>query len=254
MADPIVVVCPKCQKKMKVPAEAAGKKVRCAGCQTAIPVQAPAAGKKTAPAKAAAPAKAKKPTAPGRSFEEDDGPAVYGLVTESQDSDSDEEAPAPAAPPPKPAAPKLKVDGEDDNPYGITASHDTARCPHCAKEMESEDAIICLNCGYNTQSRIHAQTRRVLEITFWDWCVWLGPGIGCVLAILILLGFDYWFDVMLHKTMWKDMDESIGTSSFSQGFRLWITAMTIWVMWKAARFAFRRLILNPRPPEVEVKT
>jgi hypothetical protein len=29
--------------------------------------------------------------------------------------------------------------------------------------------------------------------------------------------------------------------------------MVLWVCWVAAKFAFRRLILNPRPPEIEKK-
>lgn len=247
MADPIVVTCPKCKKKMKVPAEAVGKKVRCGGCQTAIPIQAPAAKKPAAPAKAAKPGPSQ-----GISFEEDDGPAVYGLVMPSENEDG-EEAPPPPPPPPKPTAPKHKGDDDDDNPYGVTTTRDAPRCPHCAKELESEGAVICLNCGYNTQTRKHSPTRRVLDTTFWDWCVWLAPGIGCVLAIVGLLGFDYWFDIMLQESVWDGWNEGAGTTSFSRGVRLWITAMTAWVIWQAAKFAFRRLILHPRPPEVEIK-
>lgn len=243
MADSIVIVCPQCKQKMKVPAAAAGKKARCAKCKTVIAVNAAVAGQPV-PAKPAA-------AAAGAAFEEDDGPAMYTMAA---DSDDDSEAPAPAPPPPapKPAPPPRAAGmGDDDgNPYGINAPVEISRCPHCAKEMESNEAVVCLHCGYNTLSRVHMPTRRVFERTFWDWCKWLGPGIGCVLAIVGLLGFDWWFCFGLQE-MWKGWDEAIGTSSISQGVRLWIVVMTAWVMWKALKYAFRRLILNPVPPEVE---
>ena len=83
--------------------------------------------------------------------------------------------------------------------------------------MESEEAVICLNCGYNRQTRKHSPMRRVVETTFWDWCLWLAPGIGCVLTIVGLIAFDYWFDIMLYDSVWKDWDEGSGTTSFSRG-------------------------------------
>lgn len=53
MANPIIVACPECQKQLKVPADAQGKKVRCK-CGHVFAAQ-PAAPEKTRPA----PAKAK---------------------------------------------------------------------------------------------------------------------------------------------------------------------------------------------------
>ena len=38
------------------------------------------------------------------------------------------------------------------------------RCPHCTKELEP-GAIICLWCGYNTQTRVLGQTTKTVEKT-----------------------------------------------------------------------------------------
>jgi hypothetical protein len=248
MAESIVVSCPECKKKMKVPAQAVGKRVRCVKCQTPIKVEAPAPAQAALPAKPAAQAAPKPPPV---KFEADDGPASYGLIIPSEDEDG--EAAPPPPPPPKPAEkPNRFVDPDDANPYGVTDTDLAARCPFCAKEMESAEAVICLNCGYNTITRIRAGLRVVHAITFMDWVKWWSPAIGCLLGIAALCVLDWWFCIYLND-MWKEWDEWIGTSSFTRGIRLWEVVPTVWVMWQAAKFAFKRLILNPRPPEVENK-
>ena len=49
MAEAITIVCPECEKKINVPAEAVGKKIRCKGCEHVFVVQAAAAGRKSRP-------------------------------------------------------------------------------------------------------------------------------------------------------------------------------------------------------------
>ena len=56
-------------------------------------------------------------------------------------------------------------DEEDANPYGVTALDTAPRCPDCANEMESEDAIICLHCGYNSRTRVKIEARAVDDVT-----------------------------------------------------------------------------------------
>jgi hypothetical protein len=249
MSAPTVITCPSCKKQFRIPPEALGRKVRCK-CGATMRAPAPAAEKPAAPAKkSAAPAKAAKPPAASPVDEE---AASYTFMSESGEttaavSQPDAEANDLTTPPRK-----FLVDEGDENPYVITELDDTARCPFCAKEMESAEAIICLNCGYNTQSRRIAQTRRVHAITFWDWCKWLSPGIACVLVILAVLAFDLWFCFGKRKDWWDPMDEDWGVS-FSRGFRVWVSVMALGLMWVAAKFAFRRLVLNPKPPEIEKK-
>jgi hypothetical protein len=66
MATVISVNCPECKKKLKVPADARGKKVRCTGCKQVFPV--PAAGAKA--------------TKPGGKVDDDESDGKpYGVTT-----------------------------------------------------------------------------------------------------------------------------------------------------------------------------
>ena len=202
MAEAITIVCPECEKKITVPAEAVGKKVRCKSCQHVFAVQAPAA-KKPPPAAKAKPVKAKpKPT------------------------DEDE---------------------EDDAPIGVTALDTAPRCPNCANEMESEDAVICLTCGYNTRTRLQATTRAVEDTTKMTWFLWLLPGILCALSFLILLTFAIVYQIYIDK--WINMDDWYAFVA-APFFKIWfIWAPTTFVNVGLVTFAVRRLILHPTPPE-----
>src|SRR5437016_13861620 len=61
------------------------------------------------------------------------------------------EPPQPAAPP-RPRGPHDDLFDEDGNPYGVTTLDLSPRCPNCANELTSADALTCLHCGYNTQT------------------------------------------------------------------------------------------------------
>lgn len=149
----------------------------------------------------------------------------------------------------KHAAPKPVDDDdeEDGNPYQVTGLTEGYRCPECANEMESEDAIICLHCGYNTVTRERAVLKKVHDTTGMDWFLHLAPGIACVVAILGMIIFDvvYCVTVQPIKDNW--------TMSFlgSKGVKMWMCIISIFFMFLAGRFAFIRLILHPVPPEIE---
>jgi predicted Zn finger-like uncharacterized protein len=203
MAEAITIVCPECEKKITVPAEAVGKKVRCKGCQHVFAVKAPAAKK------------------------------------------------APPAAKPKPAKPKPKPtdeDEEDDAPIGVTALDTAPRCPNCANEMESEEAVICLTCGYNTRTRLQATTRAVEDTTGMTWFWWLLPGILCALLFIILLTFDILYTVKIDSYVDKENDwDAFLAAGF---FKIWfIWAPTTFLNVGLLTFAVRRLALHPRPPE-----
>src|SRR3954452_14524458 len=61
-------------------------------------------------------------------------------------------APAAAGPAKPPAA-----GGGMEEEWGVIKAYpvervkDLPRCPHCAWEMEDEEAVVCLHCGYNLQ-------------------------------------------------------------------------------------------------------
>jgi hypothetical protein len=210
MTAAITVTCPGCVKPMRAPAAARGKKVRCKACGHVFVVPAEPTAK-----------------APAAKKQQDDG-----LIAES------------------PTIPLAHEDPADDDgkPYGVTTLDLTPRCPHCANELE-DGAVVCLHCGYNTQSRDFHRTRKVADVTGGDIFVWLLPGILCVILILILIGFDIWYCLSIKDLVGDDESWSwIGSGAI----RLWLVIFSIFGMWHAGKFAFYRLILHPHPPEIEL--
>jgi hypothetical protein len=158
-------------------------------------------------------------------------------------------APAASAIRPKTTAPAA---GDDDDgkskPYGVVSLELTSRCPHCANEME-EGAIVCLKCGYNTQSRDFHRTRRVADVTGGDIFLWLLPGILSVIALLGLIAFDFWYNLKVPELVKNDeWLEWLGSGAI----RLWVVIISMFGMFLVARFAFKRLVLHPMPPEEEL--
>jgi len=213
MAAAILVACPECEKQVKVPEEVVGKRVRCKGCGEAFTVRAP--GGKAA---------AKAPAAKGKAKADKPAPAKEPAATKGEEE-------------------------EDSNPYGLTHLETGVRCPHCAQEMGEKD-VVCLNCGYNTQTRSRSETKRTVTNTGTDQFMYLLPGFACCLGILALIGFDVWFWFGLAST-WEGMDHSMENRSFSMGIRTWIVIMSLFGIYKLGRFAVNRLIINPVRPERE---
>ena len=195
------------RKKLTVAAAAVGKKIRCKACEHVFVVKAPA-GKPPAAKPAAKAADPKKKTPPK----------------------------------PKPA----DDDEEDSKPYGVTSVDTVPRCPECANELESEDAVICLTCGYNTRTRVRAETKAVEDVTGLMVFLWLLPGILCVLLVLTLLTFDIFYTLKVYEYVEDAWYEFISYRWFVIWF---VWAPTVVVMVGATTFAVRRLILHPRPPE-----
>ncbi len=215
MATTIVIVCPECNRPVKAPDNVLGKKVRCKFCQASFVAR-------KGPDKPSSGKSAKAPTG--------------------------KPAKAPAQKPAKPNKPVLDED-EDQNPYGVTTLDLTPRCPHCANELESEDDVICLHCGYNTRTREQFKTHKIYDLTFGEHFLWLLPGIACVLLVLAVIGFDIWYllkiDDVVDKSAWWGEALSHG------GIKLWVVIMSLFTIYLAGKFAIRRLILHPKPPEVE---
>ena len=151
-----------------------------------------------------------------------------------------------AAPAEKP--PPKKVDDDDPNPYGIIKEDEgIARCPSCAGELESDDATICLHCGYNTVTRQKVRTRKVIETTPGEVFLWLLPGILSVVGILVLIGFDLFYCLAVPKLLKGGENEWIAAGAF----RLWGVIISMFVMALLGKIAYLRLIVHPTPPDVE---
>ncbi|HLJ93330.1 MAG TPA: hypothetical protein VKU02_09085 [Gemmataceae bacterium] len=207
MPEQIVITCPECKKQLKASAELQGKRVRCKGCGNVFAVGTPTPSKSAPPRKAAAGAEAtkKKPPAP-------------------------------------PAANAEEESGK--NPYGLTDVALSSRCPQCAAQMDSPDAVICLNCGYNTQSRQRITTVRAYAHTPFDWMFWLAPGILCALVVLSAIG------LICFLLIPAGLERVAGDAWWGHfSIQIYGSALAAGIGWIAGKFAFRRLVQNPRPPE-----
>jgi len=162
----------------------------------------------------------------------------------------------------KPAAQSAKpapVDDEDDgNPYALAKTDDgIPRCPHCVKVLESVDARICLNCGYDLVTRTHFKTKKVYEATGEEKFKWRLPGILCVIGIVVLITVSiivmvkttgYMKDGLLH-----DNEEGKDKFIIHPGcFKLFNGLLTAFICFHLGRFAYKRLVVNNQPPERQI--
>jgi DNA-directed RNA polymerase subunit RPC12/RpoP len=218
MASP-VITCPKCVKKFKGRDDLAGKKIKCPFCAHPFVVPAETAIKQAAPVSGPAAKESAKPAA-----------AMNAPIPFADEKNKrvgwDEE-------------------DEDQNPYGITHLDLTPRCPHCAKELLSADAVVCVYCGYNTLTRKHGETKKILETSGHDHLMHLMPGLlaaGGILFLIILVG--------VFSLAWPDWVAG-GTLDFSdhESLRMWFAVIAGFVCFGLGRFAYKRIILEPKPPE-----
>jgi hypothetical protein len=112
--------------------------------------------------------------------------------------------------------------------------------------MESADAIVCIFCGYNTETRDIGSTTTVYAITPGEHFKWLMPGLGNALTIIFLAVFVFWFCLVLPtvvkpKSWWALLDH--------ESMRMWFTLLALGAMWPLGFFAYKRLIMEPKPRE-----
>lgn len=228
MAATIHIVCPKCGKQVKAMADVLGKKVRCKYCQAAFVARK--GDDKAAPSRPPTEEKkkGKRPPAPS---------ANQGKLPAGNAAD-------------KPDRYKLDDDDDDPNPYHLEDVSLAPRCPDCANEIE-EGQVICLICGYNLRTRMKAKTRKVYDQTFKDYFIWLLPGIACALAVFTIIGFNVWYLWKINDVINWDNDPWYLGMWTIKGIMLWVVIMSLGLIWLAGKFAVRRLILHPRPPEIE---
>jgi DNA-directed RNA polymerase subunit RPC12/RpoP len=231
MTATISITCPSCKKHMTGPAAIQGKKIKCKACSHIF-----VAGGEAAAA-----------------------PAAKGAAPEAKGA---AKAPAPAAKTKGNAAPAAKpkvvadknrmLDPEDATPgvgYGFIEKPPDAiaRCPQCAYEMETLDAVVCLTCGYNLLTRTRLQTQKTYELKFMDWVWWLIPPFGAVLGCLACIGFGIFLWTGL---VWWYGDEWYAHFSL----RIWFSVFAAAGAWSSGKYAFKRLVYQFRPPEVVKRT
>jgi hypothetical protein len=207
--------CPGCLRVLKGKAELTGKTIRCPSCATMFlfqPLPEPA------------------------------DELAAGLGDDGLNADKV----APGAPP-QPAA---TAGGDVEQKYDVTNLDLAARCPNCANPLESENAVVCLYCGYNTMTRTWGKTRKVVEFATEDWIKHLMPGfLALAFIILNIIGLLYLCLVVPYTV---DKDSWMAFLN-SEPIRLWSTIINLGLLWAAGFFCYQRFILNPSPPEKEKK-
>jgi DNA-directed RNA polymerase subunit M/transcription elongation factor TFIIS len=142
-------------------------------------------------------------------------------------------------------------DDEDRNPLGVKTLDLSPRCPNCANEMASEDAVVCIYCGYNTQTRTVGVTRRLAYHTTKDKILWLLPGIGAALVILLLIFGQHWV-ILSFAASHRGESDWVDTWICNEPISLWLTMIISAVTWGLGLFVFNRLVLHASPPEIDV--
>jgi len=235
MASPVQMECPNCEAALKVPPAVFGKKIKCKHCGHAFVVQDP----DDEPRKPAKPQKPAKPTK----------------------SEAKPAKPASPPPPPTPAPAKKSefADDEDEGPSNIEVIHesDTARCPHCAKELDPPDAVVCVHCGFNNVTRAKAETKKVWAPTAEDWIMHLLPGIVALLICIGLIVFNIISLVRMREWLegtFLEMDDkdAAGRKKFyiaPGAFIFFFIVISLPIFVPAVKFAFRRLVKEYMPSE-----
>ncbi|MCS6975481.1 MAG: zinc-ribbon domain-containing protein [Gemmatales bacterium] len=211
MAATLAVTCPHCRKTLQIPDTAAGKRVKCKWCTEVFVATAPRSAKGQA----------------GKGKDASDPKAKASAAKDQPKTSDDEEWGVVKA-------------------YGVTKESDKPHCPYCAWELEEEGQVVCLHCGYNLQTRERLEPKIYEPLTSWDWFFWLLPGILCGLVCLTFLGgIIYCIYILIYP--WEGYE---GSSTFRM-FVIYTAVACGFVAFLSGRFAVKRLILNPRPPERE---
>ena len=217
MAAPIIT-CPACTKKFKGKEGIEGKKIKCPLCAT--PFVVPLAGGQI---------KARHPEAKNSG----------GIQLKEQD----------ATPANMQAQQRVSWDAEDDNhnPYDLGEFDERVRCPNCANLMEDNKAVVCLFCGYNTLTREWGQTVKAMQVTGSQHLVHLLPGFFFLfMLILFMVGILFFcleLPPLVQGTWARYFDH--------ESVRMWIIMIALAFMWAFGMLAFRRLVLFPKPKEIE---
>jgi DNA-directed RNA polymerase subunit RPC12/RpoP len=150
------------------------------------------------------------------------------------------------APPPPPSSDNVEAPA-DDAAYGVGTIDTTPRCPNCAKEMLSADAVICVHCGYNTLTRVHGETKKLVAATAGEHFLYLLPALSGAAVFLIIIVTLVFYDTVLTVAF----EGSKMTWITHESLRMWSTIFLLGLLWGIGTYAFNTLVLRPKPPDVE---
>jgi predicted Zn finger-like uncharacterized protein len=263
MAETMVTSCPECKTKIRVPESAIGKKIRCKACEHTFVIESP---------RSAAPDEQAKKQAVKTAPDEKKKPAPAPEKKQPAQAAGKKQPSPPPAEAKQDIAPMKFADDEEDDGQAYVMGQDTVasyRCPQCAAEMDGPEAIVCLECGFNTVTRTAARKRKTRENTGEDKFWWLFPGIMCCVGIVAMIGYWCFHHFALPGMVLDGFDEAIeagmtrrdflGQEStpwygmfFSGAIDLWLLIIFLFISFGLGTFAVKRLILHPDPPELEL--
>lgn len=136
---------------------------------------------------------------------------------------------------------------KDEGAYGVGRIDTAPRCPNCAKEMLSAEAVICVHCGYNTLTRVHGETKKLIAISGEEHFLYLLPTLISatmfVLCVILLVAWSTLMVEWLTGTKWAWL--------VHESIRMWLTIAMLGLLWGLGYYSFNTLVLAPKPPEVE---
>lgn len=218
MAAPIIT-CPACTKKFRGKEGITGKRIKCPLCATPFVVSEAVAAQAKVDADA----------------ESGDGPGFQLKAEEA------------TAKPLKKERVTWDKEDENSNPYALGQFEDFPRCPNCANRLDHAKAVICLHCGYNTQTREWGKTVKTMGVTGAQHVAHLLPGIFFLIMLMLFIYGILFFALSLPPLV-------VNTWAWffdHESMRMWIIGLLLLFMWAFGMLAFRRLVINPKPKEKE---
>lgn len=155
----------------------------------------------------------------------------------------------------KPAAPKAVAVKENLKPgeayeqasaYGLHKLDEQVRCAFCAGDMD-DGQVVCLKCGYNMQTRERHGVKVLHVQSGSDYFLWHLPSGLCVLVVMLCIAA-----IAIIWTGAPDLGGFWG--EYIQQWRwgaVYSSAFLAFIIFISGRFAIKRIIYNPHPPEVE---
>jgi hypothetical protein len=142
-----------------------------------------------------------------------------------------------------------KDEWQGDDPYAITHLDLAPRCPNCANEMTSADAVVCLTCGYNTLTREWGKTEKTIGVSFGRHMVHLLPGFLCLGSLLLCM-----LSLMMYAAYWPFWVADVRWLAWTdhESLRMWGTTLGCGVMVALGRFCYVRFVVKPLPEEIQM--
>lgn len=159
---------------------------------------------------------------------------------------ADEAAPVPAKVEKSPA-PIAMTPMVEEATYGLEQYDESPKCPNCAQPMLDKEAIVCVYCGYNTLTRVYGKTKKLVQLTRAEHLKYLTPAIVAATIFFLILICLFVLNLIVPPMVENTKADWVA----SEALRMWTTMLMVALLWALAVFTFKRMVMAPRPPDVE---